>query len=61
MAKGTRVTQEEAKKMWQLYQAYGSMAKVAKHMKRDRGTVARHVAAYEASVNTASVILTATK
>lgn len=45
--------------MWQLYQAYGSVTQVAKQMKRDRGTVSKHIATYEASVNTASVILAA--
>lgn len=59
--KGSRVSQEEAKKMWQLYQECGSITKVASRMKRDRGTVSRHIAAYEASVNTASVILAATR
>ena len=57
--KGSRVTQQEAKKMWELYQVCGSVVAVARTMKRDRGTVSRHIAAYEASVNTASVILAA--
>ena len=57
--KGSRVTQQEAKKMWELYQVCGSVVAVARTRKRDRGTVSKHIAAYEASVNTASVILAA--
>ena len=48
-----RVTEQEKEKMWQLYQKLGSFAKVAKLMKRDRGTVARYVSEYEAAVRTA--------
>ena len=32
MTKGTRVTQKEKEKMWQLYQQLGSFKKVAKKM-----------------------------
>lgn len=51
-----RVTEKEKEKMWQLYQHHGSFAKVAKLMKRDRGTVARYVSEYEAAVRTAGYI-----
>ncbi len=42
--------------MWQLYQKHGSYAKIAKLMKRDRGTVARYVSEYEAVVRTAGYL-----
>lgn len=32
MAKGTRVTQQEKEKMWQLYNQLGSYTKVAKKL-----------------------------
>lgn len=57
MAKGTRVTQKEKEKMWQLYQQLGSLKKVAKKMRRDVGTVSRYVHEYEAAVGAASYIL----
>ena len=47
-AKGTRVTQREKEKMWQLYQELHSFVKVAKKMQRDPGTVSRYVHEYEA-------------
>lgn len=49
-AKGTRVTEQEKEKMWQLYQHLGSYAAVAKKMNRDPGTVSRHVREHEAEV-----------
>ena len=49
--KGSRVTRTEAEKMYQMYQGCGSISQVAKSMKRDRGTVARHIHAYEAGLN----------
>ena len=51
MAKGTRVTQREKEKMWQLYQEIGSFAKVAKKMRRNPDTVSRYVREYEAAVS----------
>ena len=59
MAKGTRVTQQEKEKMWQLYQEIGSFAKVAKKLRRSPDTVSRYVREYEAAVNAASVVLKA--
>ena len=57
MAKGTRVTQREKEKMWQLYQEIGSFAKVAKKMQRSPDTVSRYVREYEAAVTAAGYIL----
>ena len=50
-AKGTRVTQQEKEKMWQLYQEVGSFVKVAKKMQRSPDTVSRYVREYEAAVS----------
>ena len=55
--KGTRVTQKEKEKMWQMYQQLGSFAKVAKKMRRDPSTVSRYVHEYEAAVGAASYVL----
>ena len=49
-AKGTRVTQQEKEKMWRLYQELKTYKAVAEKMKRDPGTVSRHVREYEAAV-----------
>ena len=57
MAKGTRVTQKEKEKMWQLYQKYGSFTKVAKKMNRNASTVSRYVHEYEAAVGAVGYIL----
>ncbi len=57
MTKGTRVTQKEKEKMWQLYQQLGSFKAVAKKMRRNADTVSRHVKEYEAAVSAASYIL----
>ena len=61
MAKGTRVTQQEKEKMWELYQKYQSFKLVAKKMDRDPGTVSRHVHEYEAAVTAAGYILNSNK
>ena len=58
-AKGTRVTQKEKEKMWQLYQEGYSFVTIARKMRRCPDTVSRHVHEYEAAVNAASVILNA--
>ena len=50
-AKGTRVTQREKEKMWQLYQEMHSFVKVAKKMQRSPDTVSRYVREYEAAVS----------
>ena len=57
MAKGTRVTQTEKEKMWQLYQKYGCFKTVAKKMNRCPSTISRYVHEYEAAVSTAGYIL----
>jgi len=51
MAKGTRVTQREKEKMWQLYQEMHSFVKVAKKLRRSPDTVSRYVREYEAAVS----------
>ena len=55
-AKGTRVTQQEKEKMWQLYQEVGSFVKVAKKMQRSPDTVSRYVHEYEAAVSAAGYV-----
>lgn len=52
-AKGTKVTQKEKNKMWQLYQELGTYKAVAKKMKRSPDTVAKYVAQIESVVGTA--------
>lgn len=52
-----RVTQIEKEKMWQLYQQYGSITKVAKKMHRAPSTVSRYVHEYETAVGVAGYIL----
>ena len=60
-AKGTRVTQQEKEKMWQLYQEVGSFVKVAKKMERSPDTVSRYVHEYEAAVGAAGYVLNSKK
>ena len=55
--KGTRVTQKEKEKMWQLYQQLGSFKAVAKKMRRNPDTVSRYVHEFEAAVGAASYVL----
>ena len=57
MAKGTRVTQREKEKMWQLYQEGNTFAKIAKKLQRSPDTVSRYVREYEAAVTAAGYIL----
>ena len=45
--KGTRVTEKEKKKMWELYQDLGSYKAVGKKVRRCPETVARYVREYE--------------
>ena len=59
MAKGTRVTQQEKEKMWQLYNQLGSYAKVAKKLHRSSDTVSRYVREHEAAVNAVRVVIDA--
>lgn len=58
-AKGTRVTDAEKEKMWQLYQQIGSIEKVAKKMRRGRGTVSKYVAEFEAATRATAYVLNA--
>ena len=55
-AKGTRVTNREKRKMWDLYQTLGSYTKVAKKMRRSRDTVAKYVLEYEAALRVAQIL-----
>ena len=47
-AKGTRVTQQEKEKMWQLYQEGNTFKKIAAKLRRSPDTVSRYVHEYEA-------------
>ena len=58
-AKGTRVTQQEKEKMWRLYQELKTYKAVAEKLKRDPGTVSRHVREYEAAVSATGYLLNA--
>ena len=58
-AKGTRVTQQEKEKMWQLYRDGNSFVKIGKKLRRSPDTVSRYVREYEAAVSAASVVLKA--
>lgn len=60
-AKGTRVTKREVKKMYELYQEFGSFKLVAKKMRRDASTVSRHIAIYESALGVAHVLTQETK
>lgn len=55
-AKGTRVTEREKKRMWDLYQELGSYTKVAKKLKRNRDTVSKYVLEYEVAIKMAQVL-----
>lgn len=61
MAKGTRVTQQEKEKMWQLYQDGNSFVKIGKKLRRSPDTVSRYVHEHEAAVNAVRVVLNAKK
>lgn len=58
-AKGTRVTQQEKEKMWQLYQEGYSFVKIGKKLQRSPDTVSRYVHEYEAAISAASIVLNA--
>ena len=58
-ARGTRVTQREKEKMWQLYQEGSSFVKIGKKLRRSPDTVSRYVHEYEATVGAASVVINA--
>lgn len=55
-AKGTRVTNREKRRMWDLYQTLGSYKAVAKKMRRSRDTVAKYVLEYEAALRVAQIL-----
>ena len=59
MAKGTRVTQQEKEKMWQLYQDGNSFVKIGKKLRRSPDTVSRYVHEHEAAVNAVRVVIEA--
>jgi len=54
-AKGTRVTEREKEKMWQLYQEGYTFVKIAAKMRRGASTVSRYVHEYEAAVRATGV------
>lgn len=56
-AKGTRVTQQEKEKMWQLYQQGYTFVKIAKQLRRSPDTVSHYVHAYEAAVSAAGYVM----
>ena len=58
-AKGTRVTQQEKEKMWQLFQDGNSFVKIGKKLRRSPDTVSRYVHEYEAAVSAAGYVLNA--
>ena len=60
-AKGTRVTQQEKEKMWQLYRDGNSFVKIGKKLRRSPDTVSRYVREYEAAVTAAGYVLNAQK
>ena len=58
-AKGTRVTEKEKEKMWQLYQEGYTFVKIAKKMRRCDSTVSRYVHEYEAAVRATNYLVNA--
>ena len=58
-AKGTRVTQQEKEKMWQLYREGNTFKKIAAKLRRSPDTVSRYVHEYEAAVSAASIVMMA--
>ena len=55
--KGTRVTEKEKKRMWELYQEIGCYKTIAKKLRRNPNTVSRYVAEYEMASATANHII----
>ena len=58
-AKGTRGTQKEKEKMWQLFQDGNSFVKIGKKLRRNPDTVSRYVHEHEAAVNAVRVVIDA--
>ena len=50
MTKGTRVTQKEKERMWELYQQYGCFKTVGKMMRCDSEIVCKHLQLYETAI-----------
>ena len=59
-AKGTRVTEKEKEKMWQLYQEGKTFVDIGKKLRRSPDTVSRYVHEYEAAVGAAGYVLNST-
>ena len=55
-SKGTFVTEQEKRKMWELYQSLRTYKAVAKKMRRDPGTVSRYVREYETALGVANAL-----
>ena len=55
-AKGTRVTEREKRRMWDLYQKFGSYKIVAKKMRRSRDTISKYVLEYETALKVAHIM-----
>lgn len=55
-AKGTKVTQREKKRMWELYQQLGTYKAVAKRLRRSPDTVSRYVHEYETALGVANYL-----
>ena len=58
-AKGTRVTQQEKEKMWQLYREGNTFKKIAAKLRRSPDTVSRYVHEREAAINAVRVVVEA--
>ena len=56
-ARGTRVTQQEKERMWQLYQDGNSFVKIGTKLRRSPNTVSRYVHEYEAAVGAMNFVL----
>lgn len=55
-AKGTKVSQQEKKKMWELYQQLRSFKAVGKRLRRSPDTVSRYVHEYETALGVANYL-----
>ena len=58
-AKGTRVTENEKEKMWQLYQEGNTFVAIGKKLHRSPDTVSRYVHEYEAAIGVVRVVMKA--
>lgn len=55
-AKGSKVTEREKKRMWELYQQLGTFKAVAKRLRRSPDTVSRYVHEYETALGVANYL-----